>query len=296
MIWTLRDYRSTLARKEKKKERKEGDLIQKKSAKRKTTLASIWKKEYDENGCVAYEVPLPEDKTKERKRGQLLHIQNSMNKCDEVKNLMTATSDEIDKFMKSTYATQRKDIIDRKGGSMDVLPKWSYLEEANYFLAHASFLFGRNSKEVWKEKVSSKGFVLFSVLKIEKKNPVGQKRTEAGISTKEVIATANRSSTNLRQETPKLLALFQLLPLFFFEDENEIFCFVTDTSSMEEMQFAGSTDRPVLVVQGKSLYDENAVFQVFTEGESILKPRSILEGFLYFFFIIILHLRLQIWG
>nr|CAD7578386.1 unnamed protein product [Timema californicum] len=113
---------------------------------------------YDEYGCVAYEVPLPEDETKdtqESKRLQLLHIKNSMSDCDKVENL--------------------------------------------------------------------------------------------------------------------------------------------DTSSMEEMQFAGSTDRPILVVKGKSLYDENAVCQVFIEGESILKPRTILEGFLCYFFII-LCLRLQIWG
>nr|CAD7261356.1 unnamed protein product [Timema shepardi] len=210
---------------------------------------------YDEYGCVAYEVPLPEDETKdtqESKRLQLLHIKNSMSDCDKVENLVRATGDEIDRLMKSTYATQRKDIIDRKGGSKEVLLKWPYLEEANYFLAHASLLFGRDVKKVWEEKVSSKGLFLFSVLEIEqkKKNQVGQKRTEARICMREVIATANRASTNLRQETPKLLALFQLLPLYFLEDENEIFCLVTDTSSMEEMQFAGSTDRPILVVKG----------------------------------------------
>ncbi|CAG2066985.1 unnamed protein product, partial [Timema podura] len=258
------------------------------SEKENTPRLHMKERVYDEYGCVAYEVPLPEDETKETqesKRLQLLHIRNSMNDCDEIENLMTATCDEIDKLMKSTYATQRKDIIDRKGGLKEVLLKWPYLEEANYFLAHASLLFGKDVKKVWEEKVSLKGLVLLSVLEIEqkKKNQVGQKRTEARICMKEVIATANRASTNLRQETPKMLALFQLLPLFFLEDEKEIFCLVTDTSSMEEMQFAGSTDSHVLVVKGKSLYNKNAECQVFTQGESILKLRSILEVFLCFF-------------
>nr|CAD7205430.1 unnamed protein product [Timema douglasi] len=130
---------------------------------------------YDEYGCVAYEVPLPEDETKdtqESKRLQLLHIKNSMSDCDKVENLVRATGDEIDRLMKSTYATQRKDIIDRKGGSKEVLLKWPYLEEANYFLAHASLLFGRDVKKVWEEKVSSKGLFLFSVLEIEQKKKI----------------------------------------------------------------------------------------------------------------------------
>ncbi|CAG2067768.1 unnamed protein product [Timema podura] len=205
------------------------------SEKENTPRLHMKERVYDEYGCVAYEVPLPEDETKETqesKRLQLLHIRNSMNDCDEIENLMTATCDEIDKLMKSTYATQRKDIIDRKGGLKEVLLKWPYLEEANYFLAHASLLFGKDVKKVWEEKVSLKGLVLLSVLEIEqkKKNQVGQKRTEARICMKEVIATANRASTNLRQETPKMLALFQLLPLFFLEDEKEIFCLVTVSS------------------------------------------------------------------
>lgn len=92
---------------------------------------------------------------------------------------------EVAELMEATYLTQRKDTVDRKRPIKDLLRFWPQLE-------------------------------------IRKKSQVSDKRRESRKRMEVIIAAAENGSKNLRKETLKLIAQFQLLPLYFLEDEKEI--------------------------------------------------------------------------
>lgn len=169
-------------------------------------------KKYDQYGCVAYQVPYPDNEnkiTQEQKRKILLH---------------TSEEHEIESLMEITYSSQRKDIIDRKGLLSDVLMNWPHLSDARFFLKHASTLFGKDVKDAWFSRMESDGLSLFSVLEIEagRKNQVAAQRKEARQRMQATVEAANRASESLRERTPKLVSLFQLLPDYFLEDRDDI--------------------------------------------------------------------------
>lgn len=115
--------------------------------------ASTENLECDEYGCVSYQVPLPDGEsldTQEIKRSKLLqNLENS-----------PINENEIDELVKITFATQRKSIIERKSMS-EVILLWPHLKITKYFLAHSNTLFGKDMKNIWEEKLGSKGVDLF---------------------------------------------------------------------------------------------------------------------------------------
>lgn len=56
-----------------------------------------------------------------------------------------------------------------------------------------------------------------------KKNAVCKKKQEARLKMKTIVTEANEASKNLRNEIPKMIAVFLLLPIHFTENGKEIF-------------------------------------------------------------------------
>ena len=188
-----------------------------------TSIRSVRHRDFDEYGTVAYEPPLPDGETKLSQESKLMRLRLLHSKRD--KN----DDDEIKQLLSETYATQRKDIIDRVGTLNEFLKNWPHLEDAEHFLNHASVLFDRDMKEVWDEKLAAKGAALFSIFEkeCEKSNQVCVARREARRKMKEAVIEANEASENLTTQTPKYLSLFKLLPLYFLEEDNKMYHIVS---------------------------------------------------------------------
>ena len=188
-----------------------------------TSIRSVRNRVFDEYGIVAYEAPLPDGETKLSQEGKLMRLRLLHSKMD--KN----DDGQIKQLLSETYATQRKDIIDRVGTLNEFLTNWPHLEDAERFLNYASVIFDRDMKQVWDKKLAAKGAALFSIFKkeSEKLNQVCAARREARRKMKEAVIAANEASENLTTQTPKYLSLFELLPLYFLEKDNTMFHIVS---------------------------------------------------------------------
>lgn len=167
----------------------------------------------DEYGCVAYQVPYPDGESKESQESKRMQL------------LTLSEENEIDKLMEITYPSQRTDIIDRTANLADVISNWPHLLKPRYLFQHADTLFGRKMKDTCNERISSKGFKLFSIMELEanKGNQVAEDRKQARQRMKSVITQAKLASDELHEKTPLLWSLIELLSEYFLEDPKEIF-------------------------------------------------------------------------
>ncbi|XP_043474021.1 uncharacterized protein LOC122506092 [Leptopilina heterotoma] len=155
-----------------------------------------------------------------------------------------------------------------------------------HFFKHASTLFGTNQGDIWIREVQSKGPALFSFFEEEiiKNTQICKKRQDARKQMENIINEARMARKNLHCETPKIIALFCLLPQYFLEKETEVFHFLLDTSLPETVQSFENTERPVFIIKGKSFFDEEAKGEIFFEGEKIVEAKTYFKDFFTCFY------------
>ncbi|KAK3921011.1 DNA fragmentation factor subunit beta [Frankliniella fusca] len=224
---------------------------------------------YDSYGCVAWQPPLPEGETRkdqESKRARALVEESSVVLVD---------------LMGKTYWLQRMDLNSRKGDLVDVLILWPALKDSTHFLMHCSTLLGKDCNGIWYDTLRSQGHILFKYFddycSITKSTPHNQEQLR---KLKDFSEQGHTAVSEVRSKQPLITSMFMMIMIYLLDKIDSIFCLV-DVDTPEEN--VPATDRPLLLVKGRSMFDEGAQYFIMCEGKTILQPTSMNEAFMLHF-------------
>uniref|UniRef100_A0ABD2XN71 Ubiquitin-like domain-containing protein n=1 Tax=Trichogramma kaykai TaxID=54128 RepID=A0ABD2XN71_9HYME len=227
----------------------------------------------DEYGCVEYAPKLPESEshvTQEDKRLLLLQLfQNSEEKNEKIEELMI-----------STYPTQRL-MINQKNRDLDLIfLDWPYLKTAGYLFVHCNILLGKDLQQLWNNTLPVKAKVIRLYFQCQISNKKFQKNNS---EMKDWINESKEASKMIKSKMPKIFVIFPLVTLFFKEKSNLLFKLVDETTENADMLKMVETEYPILLIQGKSLYDENAKCVVVINKNITVTCSGQLQGILVLF-------------
>ncbi|XP_051155775.1 uncharacterized protein LOC127278218 [Leptopilina boulardi] len=95
-----------------------------------------------------------------------------------------------------------------------------------------------------------------------------------------ILSDIKTQSENLKSQYPKTVGFIQLLSAFF--KESDLYILIDQEATNEEIRKIEISTRPILVVQGLSIYQENCLTSVAVEIAILVKSDSLLEGLLLF--------------
>lgn len=223
---------------------------------------------YDSYGCVAWQPPLPEGETR---------------KDQEIKRTRALVEDTsvLTELMEKTYWLQRNDLNSRKGDLDEVLSLWPALKDTNHFLRHCSTLLGKDCNATWYEALQTQGHILFKYFddycSTTKSTPNNQEQLR---KLKDLSEEGQSAMSEVRSKQPLITAMFMMIMFYLLDKIDSIFHLVDADNNEENVP---TTDRPLLLVKGRSMFDEGAQYFIVCEGKIILNPTSLNEAFMLHF-------------
>ncbi|XP_043285294.1 uncharacterized protein [Venturia canescens] len=237
----------------------------------------------DEYGCVEYQPLLPSTETAQSqtdKKNALIKFFEAKEKDDE----------KITNLMNDTYPTQRMTINKKKRTLTQVFQDWPYLKTPQYIEKHASRLLGKPICKTWEEYLpkiakSLRKFTIYtekSQLLKAKKSTSHKEENEKSSEVLNLIAEARASSAATKSDISMMALAFPLIAIQLKEDLQLLCKVVSEDVLITELVNEVDADFPILIIRGKSLFDDEAKCDVIVEGNNI-SARDVLDGMLVTF-------------
>ncbi|XP_039307544.1 uncharacterized protein LOC105207072 isoform X2 [Solenopsis invicta] len=219
----------------------------------------------DEYGCVEYApILLDENAESENKRRTLLEL-----------FALHEINPQVLKLMEETYPTLRAVLNDKNRNLEIIAAEWPFLQETDCFFQYCSRLLGKNVVQVWTNSLSNKTKSIRQYFKHSQKKKANE--------INEIINDCKTAVQIRKDKIPKLLVIFRLLIFYFNEKENFLFKIIGNDVDDADVINAADTEYPVLIIRGKSLYDENAKCTVIIGKKVSITSTNSLEGILITF-------------
>lgn len=187
----------------------------------------------DTYGCINWNpkhLPVPET------------VESQLEKKEKLKKLEDMNSDSVKELIKSTYFTQRKDIIN--GTSIQKLSQeWPFLFKEVGMTAHFQELTGVSLTESFLANVDKKGARLLNFFRC-----VDAHKHKQVLDALLKIQHERRQSTGCSED---VIQMVLLLLAYFNEQEEHLFHFIEKTSLAEEVQMENVPPTPCIIVCGK---------------------------------------------
>ncbi|KAK3929753.1 DNA excision repair protein ERCC-6-like 2 [Frankliniella fusca] len=224
---------------------------------------------YDSYGCVAWQPRIPEGESRESQERMW-----GMAALD-------LSPDILPDLYEKTYWYRRTDINNRKGSLEEVLLLWPALKQTSFFLCHCAKLLSKDCREVWFESLQSQGHNLFKYLEDFATTTKETNHNRGQLHALQQLAAEGQSAVKeTRARTPLITAMILMVISYFSDKRDTIMRLVDIDIPIDEVC---SVDRPILLVKGRSLFDESAEVLVACEGNIILRPNSLMEGLMSHF-------------
>ncbi|XP_034237119.1 uncharacterized protein LOC117642737 isoform X2 [Thrips palmi] len=223
---------------------------------------------FDSYGCVAWQPTLSYEESEEDQENMRKEL-IELNETD-------TYSARVGPLMEKSYFLQRSHINNRTAELKPVLKLWPFLYTPCFLLKHADMLLGKDVRSVFERTVETRGILIYRLMK----SHVVTKTTKRLVEMKALIDKAEEAGSNLRSNVPFTLAAFVLVILHFQEDMDSVLRVVDPGTSQADLE-AIDSDRPILIVKGRSLFDESATAQILCENSILIRESSAAKGFLY---------------
>ncbi|XP_051161211.1 uncharacterized protein LOC127281531 [Leptopilina boulardi] len=185
------------------------------------------------------------------------------------------------KYLNLTYATQRINLNRREQLHLNLADifqnHWPHLKQEKHFLAHAETLLGKTVQNIWLENAKNKIPAIYEYFrdyytkyKKETIKPIIAKNLES------VLSEIKNASSTLDSSFPKTIGFLPLLASFF--NEEPIFKLADIDASDEEIIKMANITRPILIIKGRSLFDESSQCLIVVEDTILIRTSNVLQG------------------